>query len=227
MYIRKCPNCKKEIIYKKKRYCDDAEKNNRKCRYCWMNSEDYRQKISKVHKGKILTDEIKEKMRKSKLGRKRMPFSEEWKLKIKNGHLGKKHSEETKKKIGIANKNCSDETRLKLRKARIKQIQKDKFDGNQISPSFNKDACKIIDEYGKNHGYNFQHAMNGGEHFIPELGYWVDGYDKNKNVVIEYYEKFHSWGKHKIKTEYRQKQIINFLKCKFVIIKETGEIIIE
>jgi len=33
--------------------------------------------------------------------------------------------------------------------------------------------------------------MNGGEHFIPELGYWVDGYDKNKNIVIEYYETRH------------------------------------
>lgn len=77
---------------------------------------------------------------------------------------------------------------------------------------------QVIDEYGKTHGYNFQHALNGGEKRI--LCYWVDGYDKENNVVIEYYEK-----KHDRKIEYdnkRMNRIIKFLKCKFVILKETN-----
>jgi hypothetical protein len=61
--------------------------------------------------------------------------------------------------------------------------------GAPIVPSFNPKACKIIDEFGKKHGYTFQHAMNGGE--VTLGGYFVDGYDKENNVVIEYYEPFH------------------------------------
>jgi hypothetical protein len=85
-------------------------------------------------------------------------------------------------------------------------------------PNFNKDACNIIEKYGLDNGYNFQHALNGGEYHVKELGYWVDGYDKEKNVVVEYYEKFHSTPKHKIKDKVRMENIINALKCKFIII---------
>jgi len=85
------------------------------------------------------------------------------------------HSEETKIKISRKMKGrvsptkgmkFSNETRLKMRLSRIKQIQEDKFNGNQMFPSYNKNACKIIEKYGKENGYNFQHVMNGGEFYI-------------------------------------------------------------
>jgi len=105
-----------------------------------------------------------------------------------------------------------------MRLNRIQQVSQNKYDGNQIFPSYNSNACEIIEKYGKENGYNFQHAMNGGEFYIKKLGYWVDGYDKNKNVVIEYLEKEH---KYKIDKDFRRKsEIINFLKCKFIEIKE-------
>ena len=81
---------------------------------------------------------------------------------------------------------------------------------------YNSDACKIIDEYGKKNGYNFQHAENGGE--IEVCGYWVDGYDKEKNVVIEYYEKKHL--KQKEYDKIRKQKIINHLGCTFIELKE-------
>jgi very-short-patch-repair endonuclease len=60
--------------------------------------------------------------------------------------------------------------------------------------------------------------MNGGEYYIEELGYWVDGYDETNNVVIEYNEKHH---KRQIsKDEKRKNEIIEFLKCKFIEIWE-------
>ena len=62
----------------------------------------------------------------------------------------------------------------------INKIEKEQLNGNQLYPNFNSNACKIIDEYGNKNGYNFQHAMNGGEFYIKELGYWVDGYDREK-----------------------------------------------
>jgi hypothetical protein len=93
---------------------------------------------------------------------------------------------------------------------------------NGINPKmfYNPKACDAIDEYGKLHGYNFQHAMNGGEFYIKELGYSVDGYDKEKNIVIEYYEKYHTRPKQIKKDLERQKLITEFLKCQFIILNE-------
>jgi very-short-patch-repair endonuclease len=59
--------------------------------------------------------------------------------------------------------------------------------------------------------------LDSGEFRIPTLGYWVDGYDKNRNIVVEYYEKLHDK-----KIEYdlnRQLEITNYLGCKFYVIR--------
>lgn len=132
-----------------------------------------------------------------------------------NPFYGKKHKVETLKKLSISHKNISNETR---RKQRMSYIKYHESKNGQLFPNYNKIACKIIDEYGKNNGYNFQHAENGGEIHLKELGYWLDGYDKDKNVVIEFYEKHHNFKKEK--DLIREKEIIDFLKCKFIIIHE-------
>ena len=85
-------------------------------------------------------------------------------------------------------------------------------------PGYNPKSILIIEQYGKEHGYNFQHAENGGEYYIKELGYFVDGYDKEKNVVVEYYEKFHI--KRNKKDITRMNNIMNELGCDFHIIRE-------
>jgi hypothetical protein len=160
-------------------------------------------------------------------------FSNEHRRKLSEAKLGKpsnrlgKHcSEETKKKIsqakigipapwfiGIAK---SNEHKRKLRLAKLKNLSRAKFDDGQVSPAYNPAACKAIEEYGKANGYNFQHAENGGEHHIKELGYWVDGYDKNKNAVIEVYEPAHT---RRIEKDLRrQKEIQEHLGCEFIII---------
>jgi hypothetical protein len=97
-------------------------------------------------------------------------------------------------------------------------IAANRIHDNKWHPSFNVKACDIIEKYGKDNGYNFQHALNGGEFFIRELGYWVDGYDIEKNVVIEYYETAH---KQMIeKDEIRIEKIKNTLNCEVIILKE-------
>lgn len=107
---------------------------------------------------------------------------------------------------GMKGKHHSAETRQKMRYARL----------GKGKCWFNPVACQRIDEYGKKHGFNFQHALNGGE--IAVIGYSVDGYDKDKNVVIEYYEKHH---RRKIeRDEHRKQEIINHLGCKFIELKE-------
>ena len=132
------------------------------------------------------------------------------------------NKEVTKLKIrsGADNGNYNREkstTELKrMRESAIKRIEKSKFNGGQMTPAYNLEACRIIEEFGKENGYNFQHAENGGE--VKVIGYFVDGYDKEKNVVIEYYEKAHS--RTKKRDEKRKQEIINHLDCKFIEIKE-------
>jgi len=106
------------------------------------------------------------------------------------------------------------ETIQKMRKSTIKYIKK--MNG-KCAPRYNINSIAIIEQYGKDHGYNFQHAENGGEYHIKELGYFVDGYDKEKNVVIEVDEKHHfKNGKLKEKDIKRQKEIEEYLGCDFV-----------
>ena len=100
----------------------------------------------------------------------------------------------------------------------IKRIQKNKLNGHQLFPNFNRNACKMFDEISLNEGIHIQHAMNGGECYIKELGYWLDGYDSINNVVYEFDERHHKYQKEK--DLIRQKEIENYLKCKFIRIKE-------
>ena len=113
-----------------------------------------------------------------------------------------------------------------MRKIAIDRINKNLKEGNQLVPNYNKYACLIIENFAKQYGYNFQHAENGGEYYIEELGYWVDGYDKDKNVVLEYDEEHHFDvnGNYLDKDINRQKEIINYLKCDFIRILYNGKI---
>jgi len=90
-----------------------------------------RAKISAIHKGKIVSEEVREKMRLAKSGENHPMFgktlSEEAKVKISAVHTGKIVSEETREKISVARvgKTYSEETRAKMSTAKTgeKKIQ--------------------------------------------------------------------------------------------------------
>lgn len=109
----------------------------------------------------------------------------------------------------------SIETRKKIRLSTIQYLQKCV---GQLVPRYNVESISLIEQYGKENGYNFQHAENGGEYFIRELGYWVDGYDKEKNVVLEIDESHHfdKNGNYTLRDKIRQQEIENHLGCKFI-----------
>jgi hypothetical protein len=67
-----------------------------------------------------------------------------------------------------------------------------------------------------------QHALNGGEYYIKDLGYWVDGYDEENNTVYEWDEEYHHYvnGELSEKDIKRQLEIEEFLKCRFIRIRE-------
>ena len=80
-------------------------------------------------------------------------------------------------------------------------------------PSFNPRACKYFDQLNQEKGWNLQHALNGGE--LKCLGYWMDAYDKQRNIVVEYDEPYHNWKSIKKSDSKRQHTIFNILHCDF------------
>jgi len=61
--------------------------------------------------------------------------------------------------------------------------------GKALFPRVNTIGCEYIDKLNKEHNWNLQHGLNGGEiHIGP---YSVDGYDKELNIVFEYDEPQH------------------------------------
>lgn len=198
---------------------------------CNCYSKESLDKMSNSHKG------IQAKQKHPLFGKK---FSQESKNKMSTSHKGISFNEDHKRKISKAQKGRispmkgkthSLETKQKMSKSNSKPkpigfnktmrlcvLKRIENLSGQVTPNYNPQACKLINEYGKQNGYNFQHAENGGEFYIKELGYWVDGYDKEKNIVIEVDEKYHFDfnGNLKNKDITRQKEIENHLQCEFI-----------
>lgn len=124
---------------------------------------------------------------------------------------GVKLTEQHKIKISIGNtgKFVTQETKRKLREARIKELQ-GKF--NSV-PNYNVTACHYFDNLSLERGWNLQHAMNGGE--IVKCGYFLDAYDKLNNVVVEYDEQKHYGKRQKQRDIQKQIELIKELKCQF------------
>ncbi len=191
-FIRKCPDCEKKLQYSRKDHLREAIQNKVLCKSC-------------AQTGRMFSNEHKRNLGESLKGNKNG-----------KGNLGKIRSEEHKRKLSEINsgKTLSDETRQKMRLSAIARIEQNH---GVIFPNYNLKACKLIEEYGKQNGYNFQHAENGGEFHIKKLGYWVDGYDVEQNVVIEIDESHHV--RQQEKDKQRQQEITEHLGCEFIRIK--------
>lgn len=75
-------------------------------------------------------------------------------------------------------------------------------------------ACEYFNKLNEHNQWNLQHALNGGE--VRVIGYSLDAYDRDKNIVVEYDEPKHYLnGKLREKDVLRQQRIITHLGCKF------------
>lgn len=92
----------------------------------------------------------------------------------------------------------------KCRENKLKQINKC---GSQRTFNFN--ACEFMDKLNKRIGINLRHGLNGGEYQV--IGYSLDGYDKEKNIIFEYDEPKHHILSVKNRDIERQNRLISHL----------------
>jgi very-short-patch-repair endonuclease len=109
--------------------------------------------------------------------------------------LGKSPSEKTKQKMRLSALKYIEEMGGAVR-AKVGRAEKSILDQQEID-----NKCKIMRSY-----------------HIKELGYIVDGYDKENNVVFEVYEPYHNRESQKRRDSIRQKQIQDYLGCGFFIV---------
>ncbi len=218
-YQRNCPKCNKEVFYKRKYSLKRAEKEHRLCNSCCLIGNNHTKDICPPNKGKI-----------SKKIEKSIINGNIW---IKNNNWYRKcpsckksiqcssydnayrrinsvcHKCGLRKNIGKKShnkgKHLPSETKYKLRLAAIERIKK-----QGIFRSYNPKACDFINNLNKEKGWNLQHALNGGE--VELYGYFVDGYDKDRNIIFEYDEPTHHLSHYKQRDLQRQKEIIENIK---------------
>ena len=108
----------------------------------------------------------------------------------------------------------TEESKALIRKGTVKYL----LNVLGSRPRYNKSAIPILEQIAKEHGWNIQHAENGGE-FYTGIGYFVDAYDKEKNIVLEYDEPVHYEDiENNILREKdlkRQNEIIEHLHCEY------------
>lgn len=208
--------------------------------------------------GKKHTQEVINKLREINTGMDRFSDDYKQKLSVKmsgagNHFYGKTHSEETKKILSIPKtkehkiklslslkgkpsptkgKIISDETRRRMRVSAINRIKRDRCVLSSMCPSVNKSEIRFFENLEKERGWNgFFYSKNGnkGQFLIEDLGYFVDYYEPNLNIVVEYDETKHynaDWTL-KEKDVRRQKEIIGKLGCKFYRYNEPLNILYE
>jgi hypothetical protein len=155
--------------------------------------------------GKTHSLKTKEKLSKQKRG---IPMSEDFRKRCSERQMGRK---------------LADDTRRKMRISKINYIIKE---NGGICPMFNKDAINYFSALETKRNWNGHYAAKeSGEYYLQELGYFVDYYEPNLNVVIEYDEPRHYYadGELRPRDKKRMKEIISHLHCKFYRYNESKQ----
>lgn len=137
-------------------------------------------------------------------------------IRIKSGNTLKRKIQQGELISSFKGKHHSEESKQKTRESTLKYIESlPNYNGTKAR--YSHKACEYINKLNKQNNWNLQHAENGGEYSI--CGYFVDGYDKNLNIVFEYDEVAHYSDKENNilndRDIQRQNNIIKELNCEF------------
>ncbi len=218
-FERNCPKCNSLITYTNIGNRNQAEKKNKLCKCC-LNKN-----LSIVFTGRSLSDETKIKLSHKLKGRPVL-----WKDKIRQSlkQFNARHpliwANNKNPMFGVQRFGKNNPNYGKLWSK--EQIEKAILRGKEqflnrltnlglLKIGYNPNACEYFDKLNKENNWNLQHALNKGEKRISV--YFVDAYDEDKNIVVEYDEShhFYSNGNLKQKDIKRMNEIKNLLKCKF------------
>lgn len=201
-YQRVC-QCGKIINYKRASAYKRAIKENRKCHTCATRqasknlSKESRYKLGSYRRGKHLSVEEKERLRQSKLGKKRPEFSIEWKnnlslaqkkrfqnennrkklsIKMSGGNnpmYGKTHTKEARKIMSKASKSrvLSTQSREKMRKSRIEYMRT-----HNIYHGISKSETLFLNKIEELYNIKFERSVYvGGRYYDAKI----------KNCLVE------------------------------------------
>lgn len=213
---RNCPKCNRELVYLSYDSWYNSNRNNCSCRSCSKKDmpngrlgkkHTYKTKLKMSLAAKSRSPITEETRRKLSISRRNRKITPETKKKLSQSLTGRQLSDKHKLNLSKSNvgKSRSEETKYRIRIATIRDLQKKGIMGK--AKNHNPLACRFIDNLNRCYGWNLQHALNGGE--VELYGYFVDGYDKEKNIVFEYDEPNHNKSRRKEKDIIRQNRIIN------------------
>lgn len=134
-----------------------------------------------------------------------------FKGKTKENYLPLKKASE--KMTGDKNPMKREKTKEKMRISTIKRIERQFNNSEPMLPCIGKNETQILDRI------EIQESIKIIRQY-KVIGYFVDGYCKESNVVYEIDESSHNSQKVKVKDLLRQKEIEKELGCKFIRIKD-------
>ena len=137
-------------------------------------------------------------------------------------NYGKRLSEFTKQKISDSHKkeNLSQQNITNYRIGAMNRILRQKKRGARGYCNYNEMACGFFDKLNEVKNWKGIHALNGGEYVVKELGYFLDYYEPEKNVVIEWDESYHRKKKQMEKDEQKERLVRKLFGCRFYRVKQ-------
>jgi len=194
-WCRTCPKCNKVVKSKTgKIYVMASFIKNRACHLCKRigthHSKETIEKIILPQKNRPLTKKHRKKLSIAARKNKNHP----WRNCKRPNSFGESISKKLKGRF------ISSEWKQKFRIAKLKRFEK-----LGISACEDQNSKEFFCELNKQ-GYNFNPKV------FMEIGYVADGYDKEKNVWIEYDTPYHNISNQKEKDLIRQKNIIKYFE---------------
>lgn len=213
IYKRNCPSCNGEVSHKTENALYQAIISNRPCRSC-------------SQMGKVVSLESKQKMSRSKIGKPTWSSLHKTEFgKMVNGEnhpmYGKHHSDDMKRKQSerYKGRRLSKETRKKLKQSN-KLAWKDpnkrkKYHDSLLISKWLNVRCDVgqLEMLEKWNRLGFKFEPNYPVKTSDDL-FYVDGYDTERNVVLEYDSEYHNKHNQSQLDRVREGKIIETLKPK-------------
>lgn len=121
--------------------------------------------------------------------------------------------------------------RIQQQSTTMRKLVGSKMAEKNLGPRYDLESIQILETFASDHNLKLQHAENGGEIYLSELGYWLDGYDREQNIAVEIDEPYHFRKDLNLieKDQRRHKLIQEHLGCKIYHIyfnKRTNRIVL-